>query len=344
MVDQEQPRSPVRAIQAPSTTRAEPKLSIVVPIHNEATNLDSFFARTVRVLGDLGVSYEIICIDDGSTDASLPLLIKHREHNPAIKIIGLSRNFGKDPALSAGLDYARGAAVIPIDADLQDPPEVIPLLVAKWHEGFEVVNATRLTRAGESRIKILTSKLFYRVFARVTDTPIPLDTGDFRLLDRRVIDVLVRLPERAPFMKGLFSWVGFRHTTVLYNREPRHSGGTKWGYVKLWNFAIDGLTSFSSLPLKIWSYVGFATSLLAFLYAMFLGVFKLFWGINIPGFASLMVAVLFLGGVQLITLGIVGEYLARIYNEVKGRPIYIVSDTFGIEQRNPADASQDLAG
>src|SRR5208283_291037 len=186
------------------------------------------FARTVRVLNDLGVTYEIICIDDGSTDASLPLLIKHREHNPAIKVIGLSRNFGKDAALSAGLDYARGAAMIPIDADLQDPPEVIPQLVAKWHEGFEVVNATRLTRAGESGLKILTSKLFYRIFARVTDTPIPLDTGDFRLLDRRVVDVLVRLPERAPFMKGLFSWVGFRHTTVLYNREPRHSGGTKW--------------------------------------------------------------------------------------------------------------------
>ena len=341
MVDRRQVNMCARANQVPSTAGAEPKLSILVPIKNEASNLDSFFARLVSVLNNLALSYEIICIDDGSTDASLPLLIEHRQRNPSIKIVGLSRNFGKDAALSAGLDYARGAAVIPIDADLQDPPEVIPQLVAKWREGFEVVNATRLTRAGESRVKTTTAMIFYRVFARMTDTPIPLDTGDFRLLDRKVVDVLVQLPERTRFMKGLFSWVGFRQTTVIYNREPRYSGSTNWGYAKLWNFAIDGVVSFSSLPLKVWSYLGFATSLFAFFYAIFLAVLKLSRGIDAPGYASLMVVVLFLGGVQLITLGIVGEYLGRIYNEVKGRPIYVVRDTFGLEE-NPAVASPDL--
>lgn len=320
--------------QVSSTASPETRLSILVPIKNEATNLQAFFTRVVLVLDGLGLTYEIICIDDGSTDASLQSLIEHRRLNPSIKIVGLSRNFGKDAALSAGLDYARGAAVIPIDADLQDPPEVIPQLVAKWQEGFEVVNATRITRAGESRVKTTTAKLFYRLFARVTDTPIPLDTGDFRLLDRKVVDVLIRLPERTRFMKGLFAWVGFRYTTVVYNREPRHSGSTNWGYAKLWNFAIDGVASFSSLPLKIWSYLGFATSLFAFFYAIFLAVFKLSRGIDVPGYASLMVVVLFLGGVQLITLGIVGEYLGRIYNEVKGRPIYIVRETFGLGENS----------
>ncbi len=319
------------ANQVPSIPCAEPELSIVVPIRNEATNLDPFFDRLVGVLTHLGMSYEIICIDDGSTDASLPLLIQHHRKNPSIKVVELARNFGKDAALSAGLDYARGAAVIPIDADLQDPPEVIPELVSKWREGFEVVNAKRLKRAGESRLKVTTAKLFYRIFARVTDVAIALDTGDFRLLDRKVVEVLTKLPERTRFMKGLFSWVGFRQATVVYNREPRHSGGTNWGYVQLWNFAIDGLASFSSLPLKIWSYLGVAISLLAFFYAAFLAVLKLSRGIDVPGYASLMVAVLFLGGVQLITLGIVGEYLGRIYNEVKGRPLYVVSDTFGLK-------------
>jgi polyisoprenyl-phosphate glycosyltransferase len=215
-------------------------------------------------------------------------------------------------------------------------------LVAKWREGFEVVNATRLSRAGESRIKTTTAKLFYRIFARMTDIPIPLDTGDFRLLDRKVVDVLVRLPERTRFMKGLFSWVGFRQATVVYNREPRYAGATNWGYAQLWNFAIDGVASFSSLPLKIWSYLGFATSLFAFFYAIFLAVLKLSQGIDVPGYASLMVVVLFLGGVQLITLGIVGEYLGRIYNEVKGRPIYVVRDTLGMEE-NSALESRDLS-
>ena len=341
MIDQQQVKMGARANQIPSTTCAEPKLSILVPIHNEASNLETFFTRLLRTLGDLGLTYEIICIDDGSNDASLPLLTEHRRQNPAIKIVSLSRNFGKDAALSAGLDYARGAAVIPIDADLQDPPEIIPQLVAKWHEGFEVVNATRLKREGESRVKTTTAMLFYRIFAKVTDTPIPLDTGDFRLLDRRVVDVLVRLPERTRFMKGLFAWVGFHQATVVYNRDPRHSGDTKWGYAKLWNFAIDGVVSFSSLPLKVWSYLGFATSLFAFFYAIFLAVFKLSRGIDVPGYASLMVAVLFLGGVQLITLGIVGEYLGRIYNEVKGRPIYVVGETFGLDETSSV-ARQDL--
>ncbi len=307
------------------------ELSIVVPVHNEAAVLDRFFTRLMPVLDGLGTSYEIICVNDGSTDDSLVLLLKYRERLPAMRILSLSRNFGKDIALSAGLDRARGAAVIPIDCDLQDPPELIGQMIAKWREGYDVVYAMRRLRKGETWLKRTTAKLFYQVYNRITDVPIPRDTGDFRLLDRRVVDALGRLPERTRFMKGLFAWVGFRQTALDYERDGRYAGSTKWSYWKLWNFALDAITSFSSLPLKVWSYLGLFISLLAFLYAVFLAVFKLTRGIDVPGYASLMVVVLFFGGVQLITLGIVGEYLARIYSEVKGRPLYLVRDSYGFD-------------
>ena len=308
------------------------QLSLVVPIHNEAAGLDEFFARTLAALERLGCSWEIVCVNDGSTDASLERLLEIHRRIPAIKIVNLSRNFGKDIALSAGLDFARGAAVIPIDADLQDPPELIAAMVAKWREGFDIVYAVRNRRDGDSWLKRQTARYFYRIFDRITDIPVPRDTGDFRLLDRRVVDVLIRLPERTRFMKGLFAWVGFRHAAIPYDREARRAGATKWSYWRLWNFALDAITSFSSLPLKIWSYLGLVISLCAFLYAMFLAGLKIVRGIDVPGYASLMVAVLFFGGVQLISLGIIGEYLARMYNEVKGRPLYLVRDAWGFDE------------
>lgn len=308
-----------------------PELSVVVPMFNEAAGLDRLFERLVATLARLGLSYEIVAVNDGSTDETLAGLLEHRARNSAIKIISLSRTFGKDIALSAGFDHARGRAVVPLDADLQDPPELIEQMVARWREGYDVVYATRMRRPGDSWLKRTTAHFFYRVFEAIADVPIPRDTGDFRLLDRRVVDVMVRLPERTRFMKGLFAWVGFKQTAIYYEREERHAGGTKWNYWRLWNFAMDGITSFSSVPLKVWSYFGFTISLFAFLYAVVLAIRKLLNDVDVPGYTSLMVVVLFLGGIQLITLGILGEYMGRVYNEVKGRPLYVVRELHGFD-------------
>jgi len=316
---------------APAAISSTVEISIVVPVHNEASGIEAFFDQLLPVLIHLGTTWEVICVNDGSTDATLDLLLDFHRRIPAIKVINLSRNFGKDVALSAGFDFAGGAAVIPIDADLQDPPELIAQMIDKWREGFDIVFATRTRRHGESWLKRTTARYFYEIFDRITDIPIPRDTGDYRLIDRRVVNVLVQLPERTRFMKGLFAWVGFKQAAITFNRNPRHAGHTKWNYWRLWNFALDAITSFSSLPLKIWSYLGLAISLFAFLFAIFLAALKIIRGIDLPGYASLMVAVLFFGGVQLISLGIIGEYLARMYSEVKGRPLYLVRDSWGFE-------------
>lgn len=308
-----------------------PRLSLVAPMFNEAENLDTFFRRIEKALAPLNVAYEVVCVNDGSRDDTLARLVALRASRPEIKIVNLSRNFGKDIALSAGIDHARGDAVVPIDSDLQDPPELIPAFVAKWNEGFDVVYGTRRTRQGEGLLKRTTAAIFYRVIDWMTDIDIPRNTGDFRLMDRRVVQAMGRLPERSRFMKGLFAWVGFRQVSVLYDREARHKGKTNWNYWRLWNFALDGITSFSSFPLKIWSYLGLIIALLSFGYGGFLIFLKLFRGIDWPGYASTMAAILFLGGVQLITLGVLGEYMARIYIEVKGRPLYIVRDLHGFE-------------
>ncbi len=321
------------AISVRQPAHAPVEISVVAPVHNEAPGLAEFFARLIPVLDGLGTSYEIICVNDGSSDDSLERLLELRERVPALKVLSLSRNFGKDVAVSAGFDYARGAAVVPIDADLQDSPELIGRMVAKWREGYDVVYATRGRRAGESWFRRITARYFYRVLDRITDIPIPHDTGDFRLLDRRVVDVLVRLPERTRFMKGLFAWVGFKQTALMFDREPRHAGTSKWSYWRLWNFALDAITSFSSLPLRVWSYAGFVIALFSFLYAVFLAGLKIIRGVDVPGYISLMVVVLFFGGVQLITLGIIGEYMARMYNEVKGRPLYLVRDAWGFDDQ-----------
>lgn len=307
------------------------EISVVVPLYNEELNIDYLFKRLLSELSRLDMSYEIVCVNDGSKDNTVGCLIEHHHQNPRIKVVNLSRNYGKEIALSAGLDYANGNAVIPIDADLQDPPELIAELVEKWREGYDVVYATRRSRQGESWVKRFTANVFYRTIDSLSQVPIPRNTGDFRLLDRRVVDALKRMPERNRFMKGLFAWVGFKQTSVIYDRPSRYKGETKWNYWKLWNFAIDGITSFSFLPLKVWSYVGLLVAIPSFFYASFLVIRTLIYGIDFPGYASIMVAVLFLGGVQLVSLGVLGEYLGRVYEEVKGRPLYLVRESYGFD-------------
>lgn len=305
-------------------TTGVPVLSVVIPMYNEEDGLSVLLDRLCPVLDALGESYEIVCIDDGSRDGTLAALKAAQERIPQIVAVELSRNFGKESALSAGLDLARGQAVIPFDADLQDPPDLIPALVAKWREGFDVVLARRENRKAEGHLKRFTAWAFYRTHNVLAEHPIPNNVGDFRLMDRRVVDVLKQLPERRRFMKGLFAWVGFKTATIDFERAARAAGDTKWNYWKLWNFALEGITSFSSLPLRFWSYVGAAVAAISFLYAAFIVLFTLFAGIDVPGYASLLVIVLFLGGLQLLSLGLLGEYVGRIYAEVKGRPLYVL--------------------
>ncbi|MEA5421264.1 glycosyltransferase family 2 protein [Spirulina sp. CCNP1310] len=309
------------------------ELSIVIPIYNEQDNLDTLFQRLEQVLKPLQFTYELVCVNDGSKDQSLAALIAYHQRNPAIKVVNLSRNFGKEIALTAGIDYATGAAVIPIDADLQDPPELIGILVEKWREGYDVVYATRRSRQGETWLKKFTANAFYQTIDSMSPVYIPPNTGDFRLLDRRVVEALKQMPERNRFMKGMFAWVGYRQIAIPFDRDPRLMGQTTWNYWKLWNFALDGITSFSTLPLKVWTYLGLFISVLALLYAGFLILRTLIFGVDLPGYASLMVTTLFFGGIQLITLGVIGEYLGRVYEEVKARPLYFVRDAYGFESK-----------
>jgi len=308
------------------------EISIVVPMHNEEANIEPFFSRFEALFSKLGVSYEIVCVNDGSTDGTLELLRKYQENDSRIKLIDLSRNFGKEVALSAGLDHCSGDVVIPIDADLQDPPELIPEMLARWREGYDMVYATRRSRQGESAVKRTTANLFYRLLGRISEVEIPRNTGDFRLMDRRVVDALRLMPERNRFMKGLFAWVGFKQTAIYYDRDPRLAGETSWNYLRLWRLAVDGITSFSAAPLKVWSYLGLILSLTALFYAAYLVIRVWVQGIDVPGYASMMVVILFMGGMQLITLGIIGEYLGRIFTEVKGRPLYLIREMRGFEQ------------
>ncbi|MEM4168983.1 MAG: glycosyltransferase family 2 protein [Thermoproteota archaeon] len=305
------------------------KLSLVVPVYNEEKCLRVFYERVEKVLEGIDLDYEIIFVNDGSKDNSLEELLRLRDLDPRVKIIDLSRNFGKEAALTAGLDYSSGDIVIPIDADLQDPPEVIPEMILKWREGYDVVYATRIERDGESWLKRLTAYLFYRVAGRIMPIAIPRDTGDFRLMTRRVVEVLKTMRESNRFMKGLFAWVGFPSTAVYYRRERRCAGKTKWNYWKLWNFALEGITSFSYLPLQVSTYLGFIVAVLAFLYAVVIVAKTLLLGRTVPGYASIMTVMLFMGGVQLMCIGVLGEYVGRIYHEVKRRPLYVVRQFLG---------------
>ena len=302
--------------------------SVVVPCYNESENVQMFYQRTSKVLDSLDKSWEIIAVNDGSKDDTLEKLLELHHKDNRLKVINLSRNFGKEIALTAGLDHSNGDVTIPIDADLQDPPEFIPELVKKWEEGFDVVYAVRSSRKGESFLKKITSFVFYRIMARFTKFELPRDTGDFRLMDRNVIEKLKEVREYHRFMKGLFTWVGFKQIGVQYDRDPRYAGKTKWNYWKLFNFAIEGITSFSTFPLRIASYLGFLIATLSSILGVVLLVRYITFDSITPGYTSTIVVTLFLGGIQLFFLGVLGEYIGRIFNETKGRPLYIVRDFY----------------
>lgn len=306
------------------TTGSPFLLSIVCPCHNEEPTIPLLFGALEPVLESITADYEIICVDDGSSDGTLARLLAAAARNPRIRVIELSRNFGKEAALTCGLDHARGDAVVPIDADLQDPPELIRDMVEKWREGFEVVLAQRVDRSTDSLAKRTSAGWFYKLHNRISDSPIPENVGDFRLMDRRVVEAIRQLPEQRRFMKGLFAWVGFRTTTVPYVRQERVASATKFSTWRLWNLALEGITSFSTMPLRVWMYIGLAVAGSTFLYGSFLILRTLIYGIDVPGYASLLVSILFLGGLQLMGMGIIGEYVGRIYQEAKGRPVYIV--------------------
>ncbi|TQV65356.1 MAG: glycosyltransferase family 2 protein [Halothiobacillaceae bacterium] len=299
-------------------------LTILVPVFNEAETLPAFHRRLATVLDGLDLAADILYVDDGSTDASRAAIAALREQDARVGLLALSRNFGKEIAMAAGLDHAKGDAVVIIDADLQDPPELIPQLVAKWHEGYDVVYATRTDRDGESWLKKATAHAFYRVIHHAATFEIPRDTGDFRLLSRRAVEALRRLPEQHRFMKGLFTWIGFRQTGIPYHREPRHAGQTKWNYWRLWNFALEGITSFTTAPLRLATYLGFLIALLAFAYGLWIVLGTLLHGNPVAGYPSLMAVVLFLGGIQLLFIGILGEYIGRMFDESKRRPLYLI--------------------
>ena len=306
------------------TTPDAPALSVVVPAYNEQEVLPEFHRRLAAALADIGIPWEVVYVNDGSRDATLSVMLGIQAQDPRAAVVNLSRNFGKEIALTAGLDHARATeAVVVIDADLQDPPEVIPALVATWREGFDVVYAQRNTREGETWLKKATAAGFYRVMQRIGGkVQLPPDTGDFRLMSRRAIDALLQLREQHRFMKGLFAWIGFPSRAVRYDRAPRAAGETKWNYWKLWNFSLEGITSFTVAPLKVATYVGFAIAVLATIYLAFIVGRTLLQGNPVAGYPSLLAVVLFLGGVQMMMLGIIGEYLGRIFNETKQRPLY----------------------
>jgi glycosyltransferase involved in cell wall biosynthesis len=317
-------------------------ISVVAPVHNEAENLAELHRRVSASLAELG-EYELLLVDDGSTDPSWERMVELAGSDRRVRLLRLSRNFGHQPALTAGLDAARGEAVVLMDADLQDPPELIPSLVAKWRDGYDVVYALRTGREGETRFKRLTATVFYRLLRRMTRVEIPANAGDFRLLSRRAVDALARMPERARFLRGMTSWVGFRQTAVPYRRDPRVAGETKFPTRRMIRFALDAITSFSTTPIKIVTGIG------ALLVVFCVGVLvwaiyvKYFTNKAIQGWTSVLIVVLLLGGMQLVGLGVIGQYVARIFEEAKQRPLYLVQEAVGFEEDEPAFASSSAA-
>ena len=301
-------------------------LGIVIAAYNEAEALPAMHARLSRVLDAMGLPAQVVYVDDGSRDATWQVLGAIAAGDPRVHLLRLSRNFGKELALTAGLDHVDADAVVVLDADGQDPPELLPEFVARWREGHDVVYGTRASRDGESWLKRATASAFYRTINRVSNTGIPADTGDFRLMSRRVVESLRGLRERQRFMKGLFAWVGFPNTAIAYRREARIAGRSKFNYWRLWNFALEGITGFSTAPLRVATYVGLGTALLAFGYGMWIIAKTLAWGDPVQGWPTMMAVVLFLGGVQLMALGVIGEYLGRLYLEAKQRPLYLVQE------------------
>ena len=313
----------ILSIPGPSRLARRQTLSVVVPAFDEEAVLGEFHQRLTAVLDGLPVDAEVIYVNDGSRDGTSALLAALNGRDPRVAVVDFSRNFGKEIAMTAGLDRARGDAVIIIDADLQDPPELIPDMVREWGAGHDVVLMRRASR-DEGWFKKATARAFYWAIGHLSSVPIPANVGDFRLLSRRAVDALKCVPERSRFMKGLFAWIGFPTKEIDYHRDSRHAGSTKWNYWRLWNFALEGITSFSAMPLKLASYVGFATALVAFAYGVVVIGKTLLFGDPVRGYPTLVVLVLFLGGLQLMALGIIGEYLARMFVEVKQRPLYIV--------------------
>jgi glycosyltransferase involved in cell wall biosynthesis len=314
-------------------TSSRPLLSLVVPFYNEGEAVDAFFACVIPALEQIGdVEFEILCVNDGSRDDTLEQLVAVAESDQRVRVIDLTRNFGKEAALSAAIDEARGDLIVPFDADLQDPPSVIASLVEKWREGYDVVLARRANRDSDTRLKKWTALFFYRMHNAVSELQIPENVGDFRLFTREVCEAIKRLPECRRFMKGLFAWVGFRTAVVEYARAPRVAGSSKFSGWKLWNFAVEGFTSFSTLPLRVWTYVGVGVAFFAMCRALYLILRTLIYGVDVPGYASLATAILLLGGIQLIGIGVLGEYVGRIYLESKKRPVYLIRRRY--EQRS----------
>jgi glycosyltransferase involved in cell wall biosynthesis len=304
-------------------------ISIVIPMFNEVHNLDNLFAILTKILTEIDqYRFEINCINDGSTDNTLDALFSWQKKLPQIRVINLSRNFGKEAALSAGLSHAKGDAVIPMDADLQDPPEIIKQMLIEWETGTKVILAKRAKRDEEGWFKKFSANLFYTIMTRVSDIKIPENVGDFRLMDRQVIDVINALPEKNRMMKGIMAWPGFNSKTIEFSRPNRANGQSTMNFPRLARLALDGIFSFSSVPLKVWTFLGVFIALISFIYGIYLIQRTIFFGVEIPGYASLMVTLLFMSGLQLLSIGIIGEYIARIYSEVKNRPIFVVEKIY----------------
>lgn len=303
----------------------KPDLSVIVSMYNEEDSLSLFFKTINKTLSKLKkYTYEIICIDDGSKDKTYSLLEKYAKDDERIKVIKFSRNFGKEYGVMAGLKFCSGRCAIPMDVDLQDPPELILEFVKKWEEGYDMVYGIRSDRGSDTFLKRWTAKLFYKTYNLMTKSPIPYNAGDYRLIDRKVINAILSLKERNVFMKGIFGWTGFKSTGINYVRQKRSAGVSKWNYWKLWNFALDGITASTTFPLRIWTYLGTMLSTAGLFYALYIIIRTIVDGVDVPGYASLLVFILLLGGIQMIILGILGEYIGRIFVEVKSRPIYIV--------------------
>ena len=317
------------------------KVSLIVPVYNEAGAIEPFLGAVEAVTKTLDAELDIIFVDDGSRDATCEEIIAAtKSHSTPIQLLALSRNFGKEAAITAGIDAAAGDAVIPIDVDLQHPPEIIPRFIEEWRRGAKVVYGKRLDRDAETWPKRMTSRVFYRVFNALSQSDIPPDAGDFRLMDHSVVAALANYRERTRFMKGLFSAVGFKTAPVAYEVPARRAGSTKWNYWQLWNFALDGIFSFSTVPIRVWTYVGALIAGLSLIYALWIVATTLIFGLDVPGYASLITAILFMGGIQLISLGIIGEYIARIFLETKQRPIYTIDPSRSVMNQKPAPGSR----
>lgn len=306
-------------------------ITLIIPVYNEQESIEIFYKTMLPFMACEPYEFELLFVDDGSLDDTLAAIRCLHEQDARVKAVSLSRNFGKEYALTAGLQYASGDAVIPMDVDLQDPPELLPVFLRHWEQGADMVIGIRENRNSDGLIKRWCAAMFYKVFRRMTHNMVEDNAGDYRLMSRRIVDELLRLPESVRFNKGLYGWVGFERVTVPYTRPERAAGTSKWPGWKLWNFALDGITSFSTLPLRLWSYLGGGIALIGFVYAMLILMRTFIYGVDVPGYASLMIVVLTLGGLILISLGIIGEYLGRIFEEVKRRPLFVVRETIGLK-------------